>query len=91
MGILCYKYLFTGTMSWRDKKTGSWFIQELTEVFKTHGQTERWYDIRIKINKSISEKNGESEGKVAVMMSNGAMDTLTKKLYFKPGKPYSSS
>ena len=55
-------YLFTGTKSWRDKKTGSWFIQKFTEVFKSHGQTKPWSEIRTKINKSISEKTEEIEG-----------------------------
>ena len=87
---ICYS--FTGTSAWRDTQIGSWFIQELTAKFKAYGETKSWSEIRTRINRSISEKTQKiRRGEVAKMMSDGGLDTLTRELYFNPGRPYSSS
>lgn len=68
---------------------GSWFIQEVTKQFKDHGESKSWNEIKTKVNNSISKKSGKLEnGGIAKMMSDGGLDSLTKELYFRPGRPF---
>eukprot|EP00111_Clytia_hemisphaerica_P006372 TCONS_00018475-protein len=78
-----------GTTAWRDSVAGSWFIQELIEVFKKHAETEALATLRQKINRGIARKAAlVKAGEVAKMMSDGGLLTLTKAVYFNPGQSY---
>ena len=85
----CKIILFQGTSAWRDSLAGSWFIQELIQVFQKYAEHEPLAKLRQKINLSISRKSAMVKpGEIAKMMSDGGLLTLTKDLYFNPGRSY---
>uniref|UniRef100_A0A7M5V581 Uncharacterized protein n=1 Tax=Clytia hemisphaerica TaxID=252671 RepID=A0A7M5V581_9CNID len=78
-----------GTVSYRNAR-GTWFIQELCNVFTENAKTYSLSMLRQKVNSKIAErfqKLPKSKG-VAKMMSDGGLDTLRKEIRFGPKKSY---
>ena len=70
-------------VSWRNMKTGSWFIRAIVSVFSEFAHEEDLITMLQRVNKKVSEKS-TSEKKYIQMPCIGD-NTLRKKFYFMPG------
>ena len=76
--ILIAHSTIPGTQSYRDIRTGSWFIQALIKQFKAHAQTLHVMDIMTIVNEDISKQESEGKRQMPIQVS-----TLRKFVYFK--------
>jgi len=87
--ILVYSSTITGYKSYRDRITGSLFIQTLCAVFESDAGRLRFYDLMLKVNKVVSEqmlimKDKSGKKRCAFQISSAKELTLTKGIQFKP-------
>ena len=75
-----------GFYTWRNTKTGSWFIQSLGAVLKNHGKNKELIQMLTMVNCKVayeyeSKKTGntETDGKKQMPILSSS---LTKQLYF---------
>lgn len=73
-----------GYVSWRNQVTGSWFIDSLVEVFYTMAHKEHLLDMLTMVNNRVATQYESATG--AKKQMPAPVSTLTKKLYFRPGK-----
>ncbi|XP_065646857.1 caspase-7 isoform X2 [Hydra vulgaris] len=77
-----------GTVSWRNTKDGSWYIQALCEVLKENAVSESLLDMLTVLNAKLCNKVDEVTGTTVKQMSTIRIMTLTKLLRFKPLRPF---
>ncbi|XP_068113980.1 caspase-2 [Hyperolius riggenbachi] len=85
--MICAYACLRGTVSLRNTKRGSWFIQDLTEVFSKHAKDTHVADMLVKVNACIKKREGhapETEYHRCKEMSEYS-STLCKDLYLFPG------
>ncbi|XP_047134546.1 caspase-7 isoform X1 [Hydra vulgaris] len=73
-----------GTVSWRNTKDGSWYIQALCEILKENAVNESLLNMLTVLNARLCSKAGELSGTTAKQISTIRIMTLTKLLRFKP-------
>ena len=78
--ILMSYCTFPGKEAWRNLETGSWFINALVDVFKTHAEKEDVLSMLVRVNDAVS-KRVSSISKAKQIPA--PIVTLTKKLFFK--------
>ncbi|KAM9327080.1 caspase-2 [Gastrophryne carolinensis] len=85
--MICAYACLKGTVSLRNTKRGSWFIQDLTEVFSKHAKDTHVADMLVKVNACIKKREGHAPGTEydrCKEMSEYS-STLCKDLYLFPG------
>ena len=79
------KYIFLGYASYRDPHKGSFFIQNLCEVFEQHATDTPLSQMRFLIQRALSVKVAQLRGGVrAGMVADSGCDTLEHDIYFNP-------
>ncbi|XP_057317117.1 caspase-7-like isoform X2 [Hydractinia symbiolongicarpus] len=90
--FLIFMATSSGTISWRNPKTGSWFIQCLCDVFQKRAMTWSLSQMLLEVNNKIAEKEDKTpEGEVAKQMSDAGRNTMRMELYFYPRNIFSAS
>ena len=72
-----------GHVSWRNKKTGSWFIYTLANVFKDNATKEHLIDMLTEVNRKVAAL--ELGGGIYRQQPE-PVTHLQKKLYLFPGQ-----
>ncbi|CAJ1052404.1 Caspase-6 [Xyrichtys novacula] len=83
--IMCYSTA-QGYYSMRQPQRGSWYIQDLCETLREHGDTLEFTDLLTLVNRKVSMRSvegGDASGKKQ-MPCFASM--LTKQVYFRPKK-----
>ncbi|KAG9465274.1 hypothetical protein GDO78_018580, partial [Eleutherodactylus coqui] len=78
------------TVSLRNTKHGSWFIQDLADVFSKHAKDTHVADMLVKVNARIKRREGHAPGTEydrCKEMSEYS-STLCRDLYLFPGFPH---
>lgn len=84
--LMCYS-VAEGYYSFRNTEKGSWYIQDLCELLKEHGNSLEFTDVLMLVNRKVSmrtvenAKDSEAIGKKQVPCF---ASMLRKKLYFRP-------
>jgi hypothetical protein len=73
-----------GFASWRDKRTGSWYIQALVEVIENYAAEEHLTQMLTMVNHKLATEFESHYGKQRVKQMPAPLTKLTKKLFFKP-------
>lgn len=84
-----YAYSTTaGFYSWRNGKTGSWFIQTLCEVFRKHAHDTDIVRMLTKVNRIISQRKSQSTTTQAnsKRQVSSTVSQLRKEFYFFPSE-----
>ncbi|KAM4031415.1 caspase-2 [Anomaloglossus baeobatrachus] len=87
--MICAYACLKGTVSLRNTKHGSWFIQDLTDVFSKHAKDTHVADMLVKVNDRIKKREGHAPGTEydrCKEMSEYS-STLCRDLYLFPGFP----
>ncbi|KAM3914081.1 caspase-2 [Leptodactylus fuscus] len=87
--MICAYACLKGTVSLRNTKHGSWFIQDLTDVFSKHAKDTHVADMLVKVNARIKRREGHAPGTEydrCKEMSEYS-STLCRDLYLFPGVP----
>ncbi|XP_071985554.1 caspase-2 [Engystomops pustulosus] len=87
--MICAYACLKGTVSLRNTKHGSWFIQDLTDVFSKHAKDTHVADMLVKVNARIKKREGHAPGTEydrCKEMSEYS-STLCRDLYLFPGVP----
>ncbi|XP_063818732.1 caspase-2 isoform X2 [Pseudophryne corroboree] len=85
--MICAYACLRGTVSLRNTKRGSWFIQDMTEVFSKHAKDTHVADMLVKVNACIKKREGHAPGTEyhrCKEMSEYS-STLCRDLYLFPG------
>ncbi|XP_075698983.1 caspase-2 [Rhinoderma darwinii] len=85
--MICAYACLKGTVSLRNTKHGSWFIQDLTDVFSKHANDTHVADMLVKVNARIKKREGHAPGTEydrCKEMSEYS-STLCRDLYLFPG------
>ncbi|XP_075071845.1 caspase-2 isoform X2 [Mixophyes fleayi] len=85
--MICAYACLKGTVSLRNTKRGSWFVQDLTEVFSKHAKDTHVADMLVKVNACIKKREGHAPGTEydrCKEMSEYS-STLCRDLYLFPG------
>lgn len=85
--MICAYACLKGTVSLRNTKHGSWFIQDLTDVFSKHAKDTHVADLLVKVNARIKKREGHAPGTEydrCKEMSEYS-STLCRDLYLFPG------
>ncbi|CAN2391527.1 Belongs to the peptidase C14A family, partial [Pristimantis euphronides] len=85
--MICAYACLRGTVSLRNTKHGSWFIQDLTDVFSKHAKDTHVADMLVKVNARIKQREGHAPGTEydrCKEMSEYS-STLCRALYLFPG------
>ncbi|KAM4703300.1 caspase-2 isoform 2-T2 [Rhinophrynus dorsalis] len=85
--MICAYACLRGTISLRNTKRGSWFVQALTSVFSQHAKDTHVADMLVKVNALIKQREGyapNTEFHRCKEMSEYC-STLCKDLYLFPG------
>ncbi|XP_053548755.1 caspase-2 [Bombina bombina] len=88
--MICAYACLRGTVSLRNTKRGSWFVQALTSVFSQHAKDTHVADMLVKVNALIKEREGYAPGTAfhrCKEMSEYS-STLCQNLYLFPGIPF---
>lgn len=85
--MICAYACLQGTVSLRNTKRGSWFIQDLTEVFSKHAKDTHVADMLVKVNAYIKKREGHAPGTEFDRCKEMSeyCSTLCKDLYLFPG------
>ncbi|CAI9566334.1 unnamed protein product [Staurois parvus] len=85
--MICAYACLKGTVSLRNTKRGSWFIQDLTEVFSKHAKDTHVADMLVKVNACIKKREGHAPGTEFDRCKEMSeyCSTLCKDLYLFPG------
>jgi hypothetical protein len=73
-----------GFASWRDKRTGSWYIQALVEVIKNYAAKEDLASMLTRVNRKVAIECESKCSNKRVKQMPAPLTKLTKKLFFKP-------
>ncbi|XP_069835921.1 caspase-2 isoform X3 [Dendropsophus ebraccatus] len=85
--MICAYACLRGTVSLRNTKHGSWFIQDLTSVFSKYAKDTHVADMLVKVNARIKKREGHAPGTEydrCKEMSEYS-STLCRDLYLFPG------
>ncbi|XP_040292447.1 caspase-2 [Bufo bufo] len=85
--MICAYACLKGTVSLRNTKHGSWFMQELSDVFSKHAKDTHVADMLVKVNARIKNREGHAPGTEydrCKEMSEYS-STLCRDLYLFPG------
>ncbi|XP_021486584.1 caspase-9 isoform X1 [Meriones unguiculatus] len=74
--ILVSYSTFPGFVSWRDKKSGSWYIETLDSVLEQWARSEDLLSLLLRVSNAVSEKG-------IYKQIPGCFNFLRKKLFFK--------
>ncbi|XP_066457593.1 caspase-2 isoform X2 [Eleutherodactylus coqui] len=88
--MICAYACLRGTVSLRNTKHGSWFIQDLADVFSKHAKDTHVADMLVKVNARIKRREGHAPGTEydrCKEMSEYS-STLCRDLYLFPGFPH---
>ncbi|XP_038569166.1 caspase-6-like isoform X2 [Micropterus salmoides] len=86
--IMCYS-VAEGYFSHRDPINGSWYVQDLCELLKKHGDSLEFTELLTLVNRKVSMRSvGNSRDRNAIGKKQVPCfaSMLTKKLYFRPTK-----
>lgn len=76
-------------MSYRDPQNGSFFIQDLCEVFEQHAANTPLSQMRLLIQKKMGSRVVHLEGGIrAGMVADSGCDTLEHDMYFNPNMSF---
>lgn len=84
----------SGYYSWRNSRSGSWFIQAITSVFFEHGRTMDLLRMMTRVNRKVAyefESNASNPAMSKKKQTPSLVSMLTKELYFPPKKTSTSS
>ncbi|CAH2323072.1 caspase-2 [Pelobates cultripes] len=87
--MICAYACLKGTVSLRNTKRGSWFVEALISVFSQHAKNTHVADMLVKVNALIKEREGHAPGTEfhrCKEMSEYS-STLCRNLYLFPGIP----
>lgn len=83
--ILCDVY--AGYYSWRNSKTGSWFIKSLVEVLRENWSTTNLLTMMTQVCKKVAydyESNCDDDAMSGMKQSPCITSMLTRHVYFTP-------
>ncbi|XP_056385385.1 caspase-2 isoform X2 [Hyla sarda] len=87
--MICAYACLKGTVSLRNTRHGSWFVQDLTDVFSKHAKDTHVADMLVKVNARIKRREGHAPGteydRCKEMSEYNS--TLCRDLYLFPGIP----
>ncbi|XP_072280859.1 caspase-2 [Pyxicephalus adspersus] len=85
--MICAYACLKGTVSLRNTKRGSWFIQDLVEVFSKYAKDTHVADMLVKVNACIKKREGHAPGTEFDRCKEMSeyCSTLCKDLYLFPG------
>lgn len=85
--MICAYSCMKGTVSLRNTKRGSWFVQDLTSVFSKHAKDTHVADMLVKVNACIKKREGHAPGTEYDRCKEMSeyCSTLCKDLYLFPG------
>lgn len=84
----------SGYYSWRNSRSGSWFIQAITSVFLEHGRTMDLMRMLTRVSRKVAyefESNASNPAMSKKKQIPSIVSMLTKELYFPPKKTSNSS
>ncbi|KAM4637109.1 caspase-2 isoform 2-T2 [Discoglossus pictus] len=90
--MICAYACLRGSVSLRNTKHGSWFVQALASVFSQHSKDTHVADMLVKVNALIKGREGYAPGTEfhrCKEMSEYS-STLCRNLYLFPGIPYTT-
>ncbi|OCT71335.1 hypothetical protein XELAEV_18034314mg [Xenopus laevis] len=87
--MICAYACLKGTVSLRNTKRGSWFVQDLVSVFSQHSKDTHVADMLVKVNALIKEREGHAPGTEFHRCKEMSeyCSTLCRDLYLFPGSP----
>ncbi|XP_018409334.1 PREDICTED: caspase-2 [Nanorana parkeri] len=87
--MICAYACLKGTVSLRNTKRGSWFIQDLANVFSKYAKDTHVADMLVKVNACIKNREGHAPGTEFDRCKEMSeyCSTLCKDLYLFPGIP----
>ncbi|KAM8924705.1 caspase-2 [Pelodytes ibericus] len=85
--MICAYACLRGTVSLRNTKRGSWFVEALSSVFSQHAKDTHVADMLVKVNAVIKEREGHAPGTEFHRCKEMSeyCSTLCRKLYLFPG------
>ncbi|XP_053307320.1 caspase-2 isoform X2 [Spea bombifrons] len=85
--MICAYACLRGTVSMRNTKRGSWFVEALMSVFSQHAKDTHVADMLVKVNALIKEREGHAPGTEYHRCKEMSeyCSTLCRKLYLFPG------
>uniref|UniRef100_A0A8C5R7U2 Caspase-2 n=1 Tax=Leptobrachium leishanense TaxID=445787 RepID=A0A8C5R7U2_9ANUR len=91
--MICAYACLKGTVSLRNTKRGSWFVEALISVFSQHAKDTHVADMLVQVNALIKEREGHAPGTEFHRCKEMSeyCSTLCRKLYLFPGIAQASS